>query len=134
MSEPLIITVPMSINRAITPNASRAIKPLWKSGIRKRMKQKAIKATERAARMNRIAPFPDSDLPLTIHILWAREKHRKPMDDDNLIASCKHFLDGIAETIGVNDKYFSIGTVTQVRDEKDGKGYVRFVIERKGNT
>lgn len=126
MKEPIIITVPMSINRKITPNASRAIKPVWKSSIHSRMKQKAIKATEALS----LSPFSDDDLPITIHILWAREKNRKIMDQDNLIASVKWFLDGIAKAIDVNDRNFIIGTVTQERDTTEkAKGYVRFVLE-----
>lgn len=125
------ITIPMSINRNITPNASRAIKPLWKSGIQRRMREKAVKATEEWIRKNGLTPFTDDELPLTIHILWAREKHRKKMDNDNLIASCKWFIDGIAESIGVNDRNFVIGTVTQERDTI-GKGYIKIVVEGKG--
>lgn len=123
MADPLIITIPMSINSRITPNASRMVKPVWKSSIHKRMKNKAAKATQEVFTQ----PFTDDDLPLTIHILWSREKHRKPMDNDNLIASCKWYLDAIAETIGVNDKHFIIGTVTQDRDTI-GKGYMKFLL------
>jgi hypothetical protein len=126
MPDPIIITIPMSINPRITPNASRMVKPAWKSGIHARMKKKAKAAAEEVFTQ----PFTDDDLPLTIHILWAREKHRKQMDNDNLIASCKWYLDAIAETIGVNDKHFIIGTVTQDRDTV-GKGYVRIAVERR---
>lgn len=126
MADPLIITIPMSINPRITPNASRMVKPAWKSSIHARMKKKAADATEAVF----TTPYTDADLPLTIHILWAREKHRKLMDHDNLIASCKWFLDAIAETIGVNDRHFIIGTVTQERDTV-GKGFVKVVVERK---
>jgi hypothetical protein len=122
MTDPIVITVPMSINPRITPNASRMVKPVWKSSIHKQMKAKATKATE-------ATPIPPVlPTPITVHILWAREKHRKAMDNDNLIASCKWFLDAIAETIGVNDKHFIIGSVTQERDTV-GKGYMKFVLE-----
>jgi hypothetical protein len=129
MADPIVITVPMSINPRITPNASRMVKPVWKSSIHKQMKAKAAKATIEAMQAVHQAIIPPVlPTPITVHILWAREKHRKAMDNDNLIASCKWFLDAIAETIGVNDKHFIIGSVTQERDTV-GKGYMKFVLE-----
>lgn len=54
-------------------------------------------------------------------------KGGKQMDADNLTASCKATLDGIAATLGVDDRGWSLGTVTQVRDP-DEIGYVRITF------
>ena len=38
--------------------------------------------------------------------IWFVPKTRRKRDKDNLLAACKHYLDGISDAIGVNDYRF----------------------------
>lgn len=58
--------------------------------------------------------------PIPVHIL-VKPKARGPAPDrDNAIAACKAYLDGIAESLGVNDRHFAAPTVT-ISDERTGQ-------------
>jgi hypothetical protein len=67
----------------------------------------------------------ESRIKLTI---YARPAVRRDRDDDNLIAACKGFRDGIAQAMGVNDKLFELQPV--VWGSSDGKpgGHVYFIV------
>jgi hypothetical protein len=54
-------------------------------------------------------------------------KGGKQLDEDNLVASLKSALDGIAFALEVDDRHWKLGTVTQVRD-KDEIGYVTVTL------
>jgi hypothetical protein len=54
-------------------------------------------------------------------------KNGKKLDEDNLVASLKSALDGIAFALEVDDRGWSLGTVSQVRD-KDEIGYVTVTL------
>src|SRR5690606_23702237 len=72
--------------------------------------------------------FQTSRWPLTIHIMVGWEPRRQMMDDDNIKASMKSYLDGIADVLGIDDRNFIIGTVGQQRDP-DKKGFIKIAIE-----
>jgi hypothetical protein len=54
-------------------------------------------------------------------------KNGKHLDEDNLVASLKSALDGIAFALEVDDRGWSLGTVTQVRDP-DEIGYITVTL------
>ena len=61
---------------------------------------------------------------VAVHII-AHPKPTGPRPDaDNLVASCKAFIDGIAERLGVNDRIFSAPTVTWGEKCENGKLWV----------
>lgn len=56
------------------------------------------------------------DGPVQVFVSVGWEPGRKRQDADNLIASLKAAMDGVADAIGVNDKHFRYGEVFQERD------------------
>ncbi len=68
-------------------------------------------------------PFPPWVLDYTV----ARPKGKQALDDDNIKIGLKGIQDGIAEEIGIDDRYIMIGTVTQIRDV-DGIGFIDVTI------
>lgn len=64
---------------------------------------------------------------LTLNYVVAWEKRRRMMDKDNLIAGLKYCQDGIAEALGVNDRYIFVNDVEQIRDPEK-KGYMEVTI------
>lgn len=69
----------------------------------------------------------DGDLHLTL-VFCPPDRRRR--DDDNCIASCKAYRDGIADALGVDDSAIRISSVRWVDPEKPGS--VTFLIEPKG--
>ena len=118
------ITIPAVIDAAITPNNI----PVSRGGMMKKHRlQQEIKATTMWAVKGAdidVYPFP----PWVLHYVIAWPKGRKMLDDDNAKASLKYVQDGIAEEIGVDDRYIRVGTVTQVRSG-DRSGYIKVAIE-----
>lgn len=47
-------------------------------------------------------------------------------DDDNLKGACKHYLDGIADAVGVNDKRFRLLEIEWLPKEGAGKIVISF--------
>ena len=65
----------------------------------------------------------------TVRITIGWGKGRKEMDGDNALASCKAFLDGVADGLGVTDKRWTYPPVQQVRAGKDEPaGFVEMCI------
>lgn len=63
--------------------------------------------------------------PLRVR-LDAYPKHERRRDKDNLIASCKAALDGIAQAIGVDDSLFDPVCVIH---PADGRGVIEITVE-----
>lgn len=61
------------------------------------------------------------------HIELGKAHGEQSKDQDNLIAACKGHLDGVAKALDVDDRGWTLGTVTQVRDP-DRVGYVRITL------
>jgi crossover junction endodeoxyribonuclease RusA len=61
------------------------------------------------------------DGPFAIHITAYPPKNWSTGDADNLIASCKAFLDGIASALEVNDRDFQAPTVRFAEKTEHGK-------------
>ena len=124
MPDSVTITIPGTIHRQITPNASRKYPEAGKARLRQELKDATIEACWGADLHIGHTLTP----PIRLHYLIAWEPRRKTMDRDNLIAALKHAQDGIAHVIGIDDRYFLEPTVTQVRDD-DKRGFIRVAIE-----
>lgn len=88
------------------------------------------KARRQAAKLARVAgwdraQWPDGELAVWIDYFPPDRRRR---DVDNLLASSKASLDGIADAIGVNDRNFV--PHPYLRDEIYERGMVRIVITR----
>ena len=55
--------------------------------------------------------------PIPLHITFVRQDKRR-VDLDNLLASCKQFLDGIAQAMKIDDKLFDPITITRGHDKE----------------
>jgi crossover junction endodeoxyribonuclease RusA len=53
-------------------------------------------------------PTPAWDGPIAISLLFLPGKGKRREDEDNRLASCKSYLDGLADALGVNDSRFRI--------------------------
>lgn len=127
---PLVITIPLDRNlpKELSPNfRSRSHWP----------RTNAVKEARYEACMEVMAVidpndphqcFQTSKLPLTLHVVVARGKGGKELDDDNLWGCIKAYRDGIADALGVDDKHFRQGTLQQVKSET-GIAYMRIAIE-----
>ncbi len=68
---------------------------------------------------------PGERFRLDWRIAWG--KGRRPLDDDNAIASCKAIRDQLAREIGIDDRRMVTGTVDQGRDER-GHGFTLVAV------
>ncbi len=120
----LTITIPGQLDKRLSPNASRTMHWGGKTRARDEAKHDAALYTRQAAFGVDITGIERA----TYHIELGKAKGEKQKDADNLTASCKAHLDAIAETLGVDDRGWTLGAVTQVRDP-DGIGYVAITLE-----
>ena len=126
MSDALIVTIPQTPTRNLSPNG----RAHWR---RRHADAKELTSAARWATINalysQIGAGAMGDGRRTLHWLVAWEKGRKVMDQDNLIAALKAAQDGIADALGLDDRLFTVGSVTQDRDA-DGLGFIRCAIEK----
>jgi hypothetical protein len=123
----LVVTIPIQIDRKMTPNG----RAHW--AVKRRIAQDMQTATRYAMRVvvdmeDPDACFQTAPWPLTLHYLIAHGKGRKRLDDDNAIAAMKPVRDQIARCLGMDDRDFVTGSMTQDRDP-EGRGFVRVAIE-----
>jgi crossover junction endodeoxyribonuclease RusA len=127
---PLVITIPLDRNlpRELSPNhRGRSHWPRTNAVAQAR-------GDGRNAVLGAVDPndpyqcFQTSRWPLTLHVVVARHGRANELDHDNAIASCKAYIDGIADALGVNDRNFRIGSLTQVKSDT-GSAYLRIAIE-----
>lgn len=121
------VTIPIRLDRALSPNS----RGHWSK--RHRANQEARQATDYAMRAaldlnDPEACFQTARWPLTLHYLVAYGKGQRRLDDDNAIASMKPIRDQIAACLGIDDRHFTTGSMTQTRDP-DGLGFVKVAIE-----
>src|SRR5687768_1885438 len=126
MPSPLVVTIPVQIDRRATPNG----RAHWSvvSRIKTDLQMATLGAMVNAAGPDASTRYPPESWPLTLHYLIAHGKGRKRLDDTNAIAAMKSIEDQIARSLGVDDRNFRFGSMTQIRDP-EGKGYVRVAID-----
>lgn len=118
----LTVTIPGKIDPALSPNA----RVHW------RKLADAKQTAKNLAAFYLFAAKKRSDTSgvdhATYHIERGIPKGGRELDADNLTACCKAYLDGVAQALGVDDRHWQIGTVSQVRDP-DGIGYLEITLE-----
>lgn len=123
MSETLTIKVPIAPLQDLSPNAR--VHPMRLHRAKARVRQLARNETNRLHAGDH--PLAQSTSPITVSISIFWEKGRKRMDNDNALASCKALIDGVAESLDVDDKRFVFPPIDQGRD-RTGNGYTLFEI------
>lgn len=124
----LEVLIPMTLPRALSPNAPR--KMHW--GHKKVARDRAKSLAERA--LIEMAPIlPPLPLPTPIHyvVTVGLEKGQKTSDDDNAKANgaLKKVRDTLAEVLtGGEDREWIMDDLVQVRSP-DGRGYLLFTLE-----
>ena len=118
----LTITIPGKIDHSLSPNA----RVHWRTLAAAKGNAKDLAFAY--ARRDAFTVGQDDISSATYHIELGKAKGEKQKDADNLVASCKAHLDGIAAALGVDDRGWTLGTVTQVRDP-DGIGYLSIRLE-----
>jgi hypothetical protein len=120
--EALTIVIPGKLDHTLSPNA----RPYW------RTLAEAKQTAKNLAAFHAIQAKQGADLTgidrATYSIELGIMKRGRALDEDNLVASCKAHLDGIAKALGVDDRGWTLGTVTQVRDP-EGIGYLAIRLE-----
>lgn len=108
MNVPARVTAPASVlielgwpAKALNPNSREHF--MTKSRFIKAAKTTAFWATK--AVLGR-AEFPHDGEARIAVIVTAYPPDKRDRDSDNLLASCKSILDGIAQALGVDDKFF----------------------------
>jgi crossover junction endodeoxyribonuclease RusA len=120
----MIIELPFP-NPALNPNRSKGRHWSTTAGIRKKAKEDAYNLT-RLAMIAQKAEKPKGDVPLSVTFILPDNRSR---DRDNLLASCKNALDGVADALGINDAQFEPVTISRSQGKKPGA-----VILRIGKT
>lgn len=126
---PLVIEIPGTFDRRLSGNGVR--KTHW--GTRKTLNDElklrvGWYAKEAVGNVNDpVACFQRNPWPLRIDYVIGWEKGARRMDDDNVLTAAKGMRDAVASILGIDDKNFVTGTVTQERDPAQG-GYMRIRI------
>ena len=129
MRPPLVIEIPGTFDRRLSGNGVRNTH--W--GTRKKLNDELKSrvgwyAKEAVGNVNDpVACFQRNPWPLRIDYVIGWEKFAKIMDDDNVLTAAKGMRDAVASVLGIDDKYFITGSVTQERDPAQ-RGYMRIVI------
>lgn len=119
----LTVRIPAQIHSQITPNASRRYPAAAKSRLRQELKDTTIRACQGEG----WHLGHDLTPPLALDYTVARGKGRQPLDAGNCIASMKYVEDGIAHVLGIDDRHFRVGGMTQIRDP-EGIGWIDVTI------
>lgn len=104
---------------ALSPNARPHF--YTKAAATKKARAWAFAAT-RDARIGVAA----ADVPILLAVTF-HPKTRHPIDQDNAMASCKAYFDGIADALKVNDHLFRFASVEVAEPVKGGKVTVEII-------
>lgn len=124
----ITVTIPLQLDRRVTPNG----RAHW--GTKKRLTDEMRQTTT----LSMLAVVTQAQrgqvrrLPLTLDYEIRHGKGRRRMDVDNIIASLKPVQDAISSVLGVDDKHFTLGTMTQTRDPT-GRGEIVVTITEAGD-
>ena len=114
----ILLTLPWP-PRTLSPNS----RPHWSRLAKaKRLYRYACFIATKEAMAPRFDPVPDG--PLLVELQFCPPDHRS-RDIDNMLASCKAALDGVASALKVNDKHFRLAAQQMGAVVKDGAVYVR---------
>ncbi len=126
MNHSLIVTIPLTVTLDLSPNG----RVHWRTKHQATQAARAFTVYALVDAIKAQAPttcFDVASWPLTLNYTIGLGKGRRTLDDDNAIACMKPVRDAIADTVGIDDKHFRTGTVTQIRDPEQ-RGFVRVEI------
>lgn len=111
MTQSVVVSLPFP-DKALWPNG----RAHWAA------KSRAVAKHREWARLAALAAGvkkadPGSRVSLAVTV---RPKTRHPIDADNASASLKSYVDGLADTLGVNDRLFDLPTITFGEPVKGG--------------
>lgn len=127
MSQKLVVILPWPDKR-LSPNARVHWRTAWQ--VKQKAKGDATKAAWAALGTNRPFPYGKPVIPVRYRVaIVATPKDNRRRDEDNLQASLKAALDGIAAAMGIDDHYFRIeGTrILPARPEK--RAFIEITIQ-----
>lgn len=122
------VEVPLTPDAALSPNhRSRSYKAKIKPA--RYAREQARLATLGDTQPRTRAAFAASAGAIGVRVAVCWPAPRRRQDEDNVLASLKPFLDGVADALGVNDARFRIEGVEQPpRSADDPGGWTRFVL------
>ena len=104
------------------PHPPKQLRPnyrlVWQAKLKpkKEARELAIRAATKALRHAGDALVPYT--PIGYSVRWYYWGTQKP-DSDNVLASCKAYLDGIATALGVNDRDLECGRIERPHDKRN---------------
>lgn len=129
------VTIPATPAPETSPNdrSHYQVKARARKALREAAYLATVSVVNRAVLTSWDTPFPaGTTLQLSIVIGW--EKGRRAHDSDNAVACVKAAIDGFAHALGIDDSWFTIAGVEQVRDH-DGIGWTRITaVPAEGTT
>jgi len=125
-SDDFVLSVALSRpGRVLSPNS----RSHWSA------KQRAVREARGRARLmmlkarrdaEELCLLPEGWRPMRYDVTWFYWGGTGP-DADNALASCKAYLDGCADALGVNDRVLDCAGIHRVKDrEQDGTVLIRF--------
>jgi len=125
-SDDFVLSVALSRpGRVLSPNS----RSHWSA------KQRAVREARGRARLlmlkarrdaEELCLLPEGWRPVRYDVTWFYWGGTGP-DADNALASCKAYLDGCADALGVNDRVLDCAGIHRVKDrEQDGTVLIRF--------
>lgn len=120
--EHFYVTIPMVPPRELSPN--RRVHWRVRNDAVQTMRMAAKGATTVALDGAPANLYGDA-FDLDMQVFWP--KRRKRMDVDNVVASCKACIDGIADALGIDDRHLGELRIRQGRDP-DGDGWIAATV------
>jgi len=128
MNGDFVLTVALSRpGRVLSPNS----RSHWSA------KQRAVREARSRARLmmlkqrrdaEELCLLPEGWRPMRYDVTWFYWGGTGP-DADNALASCKAYLDGCADALGVNDRVLDCAGIHRVKDRvQDGTVLIRFYV------
>lgn len=125
-SDDFVLSVALSRpGRVLSPNS----RSHWSA------KQRAVREARGRARLlmlkerrdaEELCLLPEGWRPMRYDVTWFYWGGTGP-DADNALASCKAYLDGCADALGVNDRVLDCAGIHRVKDrQQDGTVLIRF--------
>ena len=125
------VEIPFTPHRSLNPNHrahpfDRGTGGMNAVEARQLLRRAARLATRSRMVSTRWQPPATGRLGLELFVYWERGRipsGRQMPDEDNLIASCKALIDGLADALGIDDKRFKFRGIEQDHDP-NGAGCV----------
>jgi hypothetical protein len=118
----LTVVIPGKIDRRLSPNA----RVHWRTLAKVKKETKEIASLYARQAVQGIDPTGAEHATYSIELGLAKGEQHK--DRDNIPTMAKYQADCVAAELGVDDRGWSLGTVTQVRDP-EGVGFLRITLE-----